>query len=188
MRVGKPCAKCKRHGVDCFHSSDYACQEFVPMEIRNATCDDCERYTKNGGKRYPDGGLSTCAGAGKPCGDFNLARNRMPGTPAAEKTPEIKPGDLVRLKSGGPRMTAATQIGSTDIWRCQWFTDGALLVGEFPAASLIPFEAQKVTLSTPPDDGLDDLMRVLREMSKPSPMKWIGEPKLPINPYYGVTW
>ena len=39
---------------------------------------------------------------------------------------KIKSGDVVRLKSGGPKMTANLVPGYTNLWECQWF-DGAEL-------------------------------------------------------------
>jgi uncharacterized protein YodC (DUF2158 family) len=48
----------------------------------------------------------------------------------------FKPGDLVRLKSGGPLMTLhqASHDGSTVY--CQWFVSGKLQMGQFPPSSL----------------------------------------------------
>jgi uncharacterized protein YodC (DUF2158 family) len=34
---------------------------------------------------------------------------------------QIKPGDIVSLRSGGPRMTIATVDGQSAL--CEWFTD-----------------------------------------------------------------
>lgn len=33
----------------------------------------------------------------------------------------VKQGDLVQLKSGGPRMTVINPTSSREIWLCQWF-------------------------------------------------------------------
>lgn len=37
---------------------------------------------------------------------------------------EIKVGDVVRLRSGGPRMTVVNRRGENNAWvECQWFDD-----------------------------------------------------------------
>jgi uncharacterized protein YodC (DUF2158 family) len=40
----------------------------------------------------------------------------------AAQPQSFEPGDLVRLKSGGPTMVVVTQV-TNDTVRCQWFTD-----------------------------------------------------------------
>lgn len=51
---------------------------------------------------------------------------------------EIKAGDVVQLKSGGPAMTVA----KAELWNgvmrahCEWFVDGKNQTGYFPATSL----------------------------------------------------
>jgi uncharacterized protein YodC (DUF2158 family) len=51
---------------------------------------------------------------------------------------EFKPGDVVRLKSGGPQMT----VEKVASWNgamtadCSWFSDNKLQSGSFPLTSL----------------------------------------------------
>jgi uncharacterized protein YodC (DUF2158 family) len=47
---------------------------------------------------------------------------------------ELKKGDVVALKSGGPRMTIAAASG--DSIKCIWFDNTDLKDGEFDAATL----------------------------------------------------
>ena len=51
---------------------------------------------------------------------------------------EMKPGDTVRLKSGGPLMTVKAIVKSTgEIW-CEWFGDKEELKGRgFTPTSLV---------------------------------------------------
>ncbi len=55
---------------------------------------------------------------------------------------QFQAGDVVRLKSGGPKMTIE-QIGeqyegdATKAW-CQWFENNKLTTGVFPITSLEP--------------------------------------------------
>jgi uncharacterized protein YodC (DUF2158 family) len=46
----------------------------------------------------------------------------------------MKSGDVVRLKSGGPKMTILG--GKSGHWVCQWFTNAGLQDGTFAEASL----------------------------------------------------
>lgn len=56
----------------------------------------------------------------------------------------IKPGDLVKLKSGGPVMTVAfIKPGSTGVFNCLWFLDSALQQGTFSNVSLVKASAEK---------------------------------------------
>ena len=52
---------------------------------------------------------------------------------------KFKPGDVVQLKSGGPKMTVSnidSESGSgTTAW-CQWFVDKKFVNGSFAAESL----------------------------------------------------
>lgn len=48
--------------------------------------------------------------------------------------PEIKPGTLVKLKSGGPRMTVNTVVG--DACGCLWFEGDELHDAHFYASAL----------------------------------------------------
>lgn len=51
---------------------------------------------------------------------------------------ELKIGDVVRLKSGGPDMTISAPGADSRIWSCCWFGDGEKLqVGFFPTAILV---------------------------------------------------
>ncbi|WP_202909586.1 YodC family protein [Alkalilacustris brevis] len=55
---------------------------------------------------------------------------------------EVKPGDVVQLKSGGPAMTVSKVEG--DICHCAWFIGSDLKHGMFSAATLEPYEAPSV--------------------------------------------
>lgn len=48
---------------------------------------------------------------------------------------EIKPGDVVRLKSGGPPMTVNAALDGGAFW-CQWFDGTKALAEAFPGHSL----------------------------------------------------
>lgn len=50
------------------------------------------------------------------------------------KVPTFKSGDIVRLNSGGPRMTVKEYKFGTVV--CQWFTGGKLQEGVFAEASI----------------------------------------------------
>lgn len=51
----------------------------------------------------------------------------------------MKPGDLVRLKSGGPPMTGTKLLD--DEVKCMWFESGVVLRQEvFPSAALVDME------------------------------------------------
>jgi uncharacterized protein YodC (DUF2158 family) len=54
------------------------------------------------------------------------------------------PGDIVELKSGGPKMTVKDAADDGE-WRCQWFAGKKLEEGWFDAASLkkVSDDAQK---------------------------------------------
>lgn len=62
---------------------------------------------------------------------------------------EIKAGDVVQLKSGGPPMTAVedvTTVGeSRNVWRCFWFDGGVMLEEDIPEACL-----RRVDAAPPP--------------------------------------
>lgn len=52
--------------------------------------------------------------------------------------PEFQPGDVVQLKSGGPKMTVdrvAEFNGVLNVW-CEWFEGTNQKVGHFPVTSL----------------------------------------------------
>lgn len=69
------------------------------------------------------------------CGPFSneelVFGDLMNNSPAA--------GDVVQLKSGGPRMTVRSSVsGDSDIVvYCQWFVADKLESGAFPIASLV---------------------------------------------------
>jgi uncharacterized protein YodC (DUF2158 family) len=46
----------------------------------------------------------------------------------------LKPGDVVRLKSGGPKMTV-DQLDGARIW-CDWFEGSKKFSDSFPSTSL----------------------------------------------------
>jgi len=48
-------------------------------------------------------------------------------------------GDVVQLKSGGPKMTAKKILGDGDVF-CQWFSGSKLQDGYFQPHSLIKVE------------------------------------------------
>ena len=50
--------------------------------------------------------------------------------------PEFEPGDVVRLKSGGPLMTVDS-VGCRNKVRTDWFDDATLRSGDFAPEELI---------------------------------------------------
>jgi uncharacterized protein YodC (DUF2158 family) len=55
---------------------------------------------------------------------------------------EFKPGDVVRLKSGGPpKMTVQGDSDAGDVL-CQWFENGKVEIGTFAPASLEKIEME----------------------------------------------
>ena len=50
---------------------------------------------------------------------------------------QFKVGDVVQLKSGGPKMTVKNVYESDNTYSCQWFTGSKLADGHFPQDSLI---------------------------------------------------
>ncbi|WBU53502.1 YodC family protein [Paracoccus sp. SCSIO 75233] len=49
---------------------------------------------------------------------------------------ELKPGDLVRLNSGGPLMTVGQAGGQPSEWRCYWFDKTDRKQADFPEVAL----------------------------------------------------
>jgi uncharacterized protein YodC (DUF2158 family) len=50
----------------------------------------------------------------------------------------FKEGDVVKLKSGGPKMTVTSvgdQLGTPSVW-CSWFTAGKNNAGVFPLGAV----------------------------------------------------
>lgn len=87
---------------------------------------------------------------------------------------DIKPGDQVRLKSGGPPMTAAKMVD--DGIRCMWFESNEFLRQEtFPPATLVVWESFDVptdgpaaaltdpvaTVDVPPIQGEGEMGKIL---------------------------
>ena len=70
-----------------------------------------------------------------------IKRRRCKGS---SMTTEINPGDIVRLKSGGPWMTVGMSVEhdgkeGTHVFHCWWTGEGdAPLNGHFPDAALLP--------------------------------------------------
>ncbi len=58
---------------------------------------------------------------------------------------QIKPGDVLQLKSGGPKMTVQFTTGEGN-WACQWFVGTDLKSGVFPATSLQPYQPKGVAM------------------------------------------
>ncbi|MBA7489812.1 hypothetical protein ES702_00346 [subsurface metagenome] len=54
----------------------------------------------------------------------------------SESNQELKTGDIVQLKSGGPPMTIADYAADGKRFRCQWFVGEKLEDGYFPPDSL----------------------------------------------------
>ena len=56
-------------------------------------------------------------------------------------------GDVVRLKSGGPRMTVVGRMWGSDQLLCNWFEGVRSHMGSFPAKALVgaPEESQEET-------------------------------------------
>jgi uncharacterized protein YodC (DUF2158 family) len=64
-------------------------------------------------------------------------------------------GDVVQLKSGGPRMTVNRQIGPVgSIFECAWFVGTDLKTGQFSESALQPWkEPERQTLTRRPPGG-----------------------------------
>lgn len=56
--------------------------------------------------------------------------------------PGIKPGDVVRLKSGGPPMTVGAPV-TTTVYECHWFDGMELRTARFHQDSLEPATAER---------------------------------------------
>jgi uncharacterized protein YodC (DUF2158 family) len=64
-------------------------------------------------------------------------------SPKFRNAREFRPGDVVQLRSGGPRMTVeglADCIGEAASIECQWFAGAKLCYGCFAAESLLLVE------------------------------------------------
>jgi uncharacterized protein YodC (DUF2158 family) len=64
----------------------------------------------------------------------------------------FKIGQIVRLKSGGPKMTVGFIDHNNGMCRCQWFTEGKLEKGDLPHESLENLESVE-----PDEDELDEI-------------------------------
>lgn len=53
---------------------------------------------------------------------------------------KFKEGEIVQLKSGGPKMTIKEVFGADDKYMCQWFAGSKLNEGFFTQESLIKVE------------------------------------------------
>jgi uncharacterized protein YodC (DUF2158 family) len=61
---------------------------------------------------------------------------------------KFKPGDVVKLKSGGPNMTVHNYIAlgagtASQTVRCKWFAGAKSETGDFHEAALLPAEDEK---------------------------------------------
>jgi uncharacterized protein YodC (DUF2158 family) len=65
-----------------------------------------------------------------------------------KKMAELKVGDVVQLKSGGPKMTIANTKSNPAGILCTWFDDAEVKSSRFPAAALEP--AKKAAKKTTP--------------------------------------
>jgi uncharacterized protein YodC (DUF2158 family) len=54
----------------------------------------------------------------------------------------FKVGDVVQLRSGGPKMTIKNQVNSID-WHVEWFSGNQLNTGTFNSNSLVPVDCFK---------------------------------------------
>ena len=54
----------------------------------------------------------------------------------------FKTGDVVQLKSGGPKMTVRDYSSDGTGLHCQWFAGSKLESGYFPEGSLIAFKSE----------------------------------------------
>ena len=65
---------------------------------------------------------------------------------------QFKSGDLVQLKSGGPKMVVDRYVKKRVC--CQWFSGGKLQSGSFPEASLQPECTVVKRVIGVPDDAI----------------------------------
>ena len=70
---------------------------------------------------------------------IELCRREFKGGKTMDEKPELKIGDIVHLKSGGPGMTIVGKSDCCACFNCAWFSeDGELDVFGFPAEALEP--------------------------------------------------
>ncbi|HEX8283258.1 MAG TPA: DUF2158 domain-containing protein [Pyrinomonadaceae bacterium] len=55
----------------------------------------------------------------------------------------FKVGDIVQLKSGGPKMTVKDPMAVNDNVHCQWFAGSKLNFGYFSRGSLVKIEGDE---------------------------------------------
>lgn len=60
---------------------------------------------------------------------------------------EFKPGDLVKLKSGGPAMTVESVDRKEGGFVCLWFTDGELDSDTFVSAVLVMISPEDISMT-----------------------------------------
>jgi uncharacterized protein YodC (DUF2158 family) len=56
--------------------------------------------------------------------------------------PSLKPGDIVKLASGGPVMTVGVVSSMSDPVECFWFADGELKQANIHARALLKAEVE----------------------------------------------
>jgi uncharacterized protein YodC (DUF2158 family) len=59
--------------------------------------------------------------------------------------PRFQPGDVVKLKSGGPPMTVECDVGDQRV-SCQWFEKNELKQATFAEATLEPSEPRGIKM------------------------------------------
>lgn len=60
---------------------------------------------------------------------------------------DFKPGDLVKLKSGGPAMTIESVDRKEGGFVCLWFTDGELDSDTFVSAVLVMISPEDISMT-----------------------------------------
>ena len=63
--------------------------------------------------------------------------------------PVLNPGDVVKLRSGGPRMTVAMLLEAQNTIKahCFWFSGNALTEGYFPLGSVVLMKMSQERMS-----------------------------------------
>ncbi len=75
------------------------------------------------------------------CGNFKPIEKEEPSMD------EFKPGDLVKLKSGGPAMTVESVDRKEGGFVCLWFTDGELDSDTFVSAVLVMISPEDIPMT-----------------------------------------
>ena len=84
-----------------------------------------------------------------------------------QEKPMFKIGDIVRLKSGGPKMTVTAPVitvGCKEV-SCAWFVNGVRNFGNFPTDSIVHVKAKEPRLSPDPQYAYDSLLKLYRKGS-----------------------